>query len=107
MKSSALQQLLASRQQCFDIREVKRKKLNDVWLGGITTIHVLDEEFGDVYLIRLQRTNLGINAQCFLNNVPSYQADYLGSGQKPLREIIDAMAGAPFMDGIDTIQHAN
>lgn len=106
MKSSALQQLLASRQQSFDIRDVKHKTLNDVWLGGITTLHVLDEEFGDVYYIRLQRTNLGMNAQCFLNNEPSYQADFLGSGQKLVRDIIDAMAGVPFMDSIDNSKRA-
>ena len=58
----------------------------------ILDLVISDAEFNDTYRIRLQPTNKGMSGMCFLNEKPSYQADFT-SRTITLREVINNIAG--------------
>ncbi|WP_422451980.1 hypothetical protein [Endozoicomonas sp. ALC066] len=77
------------------------EKITDVTIGelyrskkeAIVNVIVNDEEYDDVFTIKLQRTNLGIGGLCFLGNQPSYQADFLSGESLKLKEVINRISG--------------
>lgn len=68
----------------FKFEEVKNQTIQSLYKGGITEIRVVDAEYDDIYIIRLQRYNNAgshLGGMCFLeqNSLParpSYQADF-------------------------------
>ncbi len=60
---------------------------------SIVTVIVTDKQYNDVFTIKLQETNRGIGGLCFLNNEPSYQADFISGETYRLKKVINDISG--------------
>jgi hypothetical protein len=89
---------MAIQEIVISIKDVKLKKINSFHKSGIVDLFVEDEQFGDRYKIRLERSNLGLGAMCSLNGRPSYQADSQDCRGMFLKDIINKIAAGEMID---------
>ncbi len=66
--------------------------------ASLLDIFVHDIEYNDMYEIRLMRTNKGIGGLCFLNGIPSFQADFKNGGSFHLKTVINNIAGGTIIE---------
>lgn len=90
--------------------EVFGKKLNQLMNlvdRGVAKLTVHDTAFLDDYVIRMERTTLGLGILCRLNGKPCYQiVDSNNVGHKSLYEVINMMSGGVVADKYGFIEQA-